>query len=81
MFDKSVSLDNTNVKFMRTMLSLGAPLNINGVRYTDKNDRAGEQNDFAEQFIFEIDQKIKDEIGDASLKAELIARFIQQKDF
>ena len=42
MFDKDVSNDNISVKYMRSVLAMGAPLNVNGIQYNSRNDRKDE---------------------------------------
>jgi hypothetical protein len=44
MYDNKVNnqTSNNRVEFMRTTFKLGAPLNINGTRFRNTNDRKGE---------------------------------------
>ena len=50
MYDNKVNneTNNNRVEFMRTTFRLGAPLNINGTRYLNKDDRGKEQDNFVE---------------------------------
>lgn len=41
-FDKNVSGDNMTVTYMRTIISMGTPLDINGTRYMNVSDRSSE---------------------------------------
>ena len=56
MYDNKVNneTDNNRVEFMRTEIKLGAPLDINGTRFLNKDDREDEQDAFVEKFIAEI---------------------------
>jgi len=38
--------ENLKSKYTRTVLQMGAPLEVNGVRYLDKVDREEEQEDY-----------------------------------
>lgn len=46
-----MSLTNLKANYMRMFLKIGAPLEINGVRYNDRQDRVDEQNIFVEKFM------------------------------
>ena len=46
LFDTSVKVGAKYVKFMRTNFNLAGPLDVNGVRYSDKSDRREEQKEF-----------------------------------
>ena len=45
---------------MRSFLSLGAPLDIDGERFSDKTDRLLEQNDYVMVFLNDIQKFIDD---------------------
>ena len=49
---------------MRMFLKLGAPLEVNGIRYIDNVDRIEEQNAFVETFLKDIKDNIMSSFDD-----------------
>ena len=61
---------------MRSILTMAAPLNVNGIRYDSKNDRESEQEEYAEEFILDTNNSIQENYGndDSGFRVELLAR-------
>lgn len=38
-FDKNVTADNMTTTYMRTIIDLGAPLDVEGIRFANRSDR------------------------------------------
>lgn len=53
-FDKGVSSDNMTVTYMRTIINMGTPLDVNGTRYMNSSDRSDEQWAYAGNFSLKI---------------------------
>jgi len=51
---------------MRMIVNLGAPLDIDGIRYKHKNDRIQEQNNYVSSFLVDIRDKINEELNTGS---------------
>ena len=58
MFDKSVSVDNLSISYMRTIMNLGAPLRINGKKYQSRKDNEDEQDEYVENYILDLEDDI-----------------------
>ena len=41
-FDKNVSASNMTVTYMRTIINMGSPLDVNGTRFMNSSDRRSE---------------------------------------
>jgi len=54
-FDKAVNKDQQVVRNIRVFIGIGAPLEINGVRYSDKEDRNQEQERHVINFCEDVD--------------------------
>ncbi len=51
LFDKYVSPTNLTLSYVRTVFSLGAPLEVNGVRYANTSDRESEQEEYMKNIV------------------------------
>ena len=49
-FDKNVSSSNMTVTYMRTIINMGSPLDVNGTRFMNSSDRRSEQWAYAGNF-------------------------------
>jgi hypothetical protein len=56
-YDSEVSLKNLRVNYMRNFVNLGAPIEIEGVRYNDKTDRLEEQTEYVSTFLLDLEAK------------------------
>jgi len=57
LIDYEIDSDNSHIKFIRTKLNYGLPLNINGVKYANEYDRRDEQIDL----LYKYQKKINEE--------------------
>jgi len=62
-FDKGLTYSNLKSKYTRSILQMGAPLEVNGVRYQDRVDRAEDQGDFIEEYSKGIEDYYLDREG------------------
>jgi len=82
LFDKSLSLDNLKVTYARTIMSIGAPLNINGVRYTDVSDRYVEQQKYATDVLVSQLKQLRADYGEDSIvKPDLVGQLPLWEEF
>ena len=58
-FDKNVSADNMTVTYMRTIINMGTPLDVNGTRFANASDRRDEQWDYAGNFSLKLRDMIE----------------------
>ena len=63
-FDKNVSSTNMTVTYMRTIINLGTPLDVNGTRFMNASDRRTEQWAYAGNFSQDIKDMIEEQFGD-----------------
>ena len=84
LFDKSVAEGTEKVQFMRTTFNLAGPLDVNGIRYSDKSDRREEQKLFYKTYQHDYDAWIqKNYPADvpSGFMAEMVSTIIRQKAF
>ena len=81
-FDSKVSKDNLQVLLMRAFIKLGAPLEIDGIRFSDKNDRNVEQDGYIKTFVNQINEELAEKYEDESgFRFHLFNLVYQQEGF
>lgn len=66
-FDKYFDeVSNFTVSYMRTYVTYGLPLEIEGVRYQNTTDRKPEQEAYLKDFARFVRDKLKEKFGDGS---------------
>jgi len=63
-FDKNVSGDNMTVTYMRTIINMGQPLEVNGTRYANSSDRSSEQWDLLGNFSAKLRDMVEEGFSD-----------------
>lgn len=63
-FDENVTADNMTTTYMRTIIDLGSPLDIDGMRYDNRSHLKDDQWDLAANFSIKIRTIIEDEFSD-----------------
>lgn len=72
------------VQFMRATFNLAGPLDVNGIRYSDKSDRREEQKLFYKTYQHDFDAWVLNNYPSDSpsgFMAELVSTIIRQKAF
>lgn len=53
-FDKNVTLNNLTASYLRTIFTMGGPLDIDGYRYQNKSENETEQNEYTKTFVLKV---------------------------
>jgi len=80
LFDKYVSPKNLTLSYMRTVFTLGAPLDVNGIRYANKTDRESEQQEYMKEIVTEMKDKLE-EGTDSSFRGDFVSSLIIRDEF
>ena len=82
LYDKTVTADNLKVTYARSIMTLAAPLNVNGIKYTDQSDRYEDQMKYAADFLVAYQKKIeKDKKDGDSLSVNLVGQLPLMEKF
>lgn len=72
-FGKDLTAENKKSRFIRTIISIGAPLHVNGIRYKNAGDRDKDQRAYVSKWVYKIRRTLNNkDLGD--IKTHVISR-------